>query len=225
MPVSPQYVFPTMVGTGQLNDFKKYRVQFDKAFQHDIDNGSVVPNTRSDELKHTWCDGDKSESPLNASAGIRTHLLGFIDDLTKEVSEYAYYHFGVNKERCEWICNVAWLNELKPGGFQTKHNHCNSFLSVIYYIDMPENSPLTAFHRPVVDMKSYFAFEPDTYHDATFEFIKPEMKEDTFIIFPSYLHHEVEMMPDCGEGKVRRTFACNFIPNRIDCYSYMLELR
>lgn len=225
MPVVPQYVFPTMVGTGKLNAPKKYRTAFDKAFKQDLESGDVVVNTRSDQLKHTWCDNDRSESHLNASPGIKDNLLEFIDELTKEVNQYAYYHFGINKERCEWVCNVAWLNELQPGGFQTRHSHCNSFLSVIYYIDMPKGAPVTAFHRPLVEMKPYFSFGTDRYHDANFEFIKPEMKEDTFIIFPSYLQHEVEMMPQCEEGKVRRTFACNFIPNRIDCSSYLLELR
>lgn len=223
MPVVPQYVFPTMVGTGKLKNYKKYRTAFDKAFEKDKENGDVVVNTRSSNLLHSWCDNDRSQSPLNASSGIKEYLQDFIQELTEEVNLYAYYHFGIKKERCEWVCNVAWLNETTEGGFQTRHNHCNSFLSVIYYIDLPKGAPVTAFHRPMIHLKPYFAFESDTYHDANFEFIKPGMEEDTFIIFPSYIEHEVEMMPKCD--KPRRTFACNFIPNRIDCSSYLLELR
>jgi uncharacterized protein (TIGR02466 family) len=223
MPVAPQFIFPTMIGTGQLNDYEKYRPFFYKALEEDKKNNSVVKNSISKDLIHTVCTDDKSEQILNCSIGIKKYLAEFVEDLTQEVNTYAYQHFGINEDRCKFNMNVAWLNETTEGGFQIKHNHCNSFLSVVYYIDLPEEAPKTAFYRPLIDMKPYMSFEADTYHDANFEFIIPKMEEDTFIIFPSYLHHEVPAMPKCD--KPRLTFSCNFLPDRIDTYSYIMELR
>ena len=74
-------------------------------------------------------------------------------------------------------------------------------------------------------MKSVMSFEADRYHDGNFEYVIPNMAKDTFIIFPSYLHHEVPIMTSGKDGKPRRTFACNFIPNKIDTSSYILELK
>lgn len=223
MPVNPQYIFPTMIGTGKLENFQKYRPAFHKALEEDKKNSKVTENPLSKKLVHTVCEDDKTIKSLNASKGIHMHLSDFVEDLSREVNKYAYHHFGISEDRCEFQMNVAWLNETEEGGFQIKHNHCNSFLSVIYYVDLPEEAPRTVFHRPSVDLRPYLAFEPETFHDANFDFIIPKMEEDTFIIFPSYIQHEVNAMPKCD--KPRLTFSCNFLPNRVDTYSYIVEMR
>jgi uncharacterized protein (TIGR02466 family) len=225
MPIAVQPIFPTLIATGQLDNYRKYRADLNKAFEEDKQSGQWITNTVSDKACHSLCPNEKDEDGLNASDGIKNHLNHFISDLTKEISRFAYFNYGIDKSRCDWLCNVAWLNEIENGGFQYKHNHTNSFLSLIYYLDTPPDEAKTRFHRPHCDMRPTMSFEADRYHDGNFEYVIPNMVKDTFIVFPSYLHHEVPIMTTGKDGKPRRTFACNFIPDRIDTSSYILELK
>jgi uncharacterized protein (TIGR02466 family) len=225
MPFAPQPIFPTIIATGQLENYKKYRPLFKKAFEEDkAREEGTVENTLSDKLIHSYSPNDHDEDGLNASLGIKNNLKEFVKELTKEVSRFAYWNYGINNERCEWFCNVAWLNEMEDGGFQYRHNHTNSFLSVVYFIDLPKDSPITMLHRPSLDLRSTMSFEPDRYHDGNFEYVVPSMEEDTFLIFPSYLQHEVPLMKT-GTSEKRRTFACNFIPTQVDTSSYILRFK
>lgn len=225
MSIAVQAIFPTLIATGQLDNYKKYRPLFEKAYEEDKESGQWVTNTVSNKCWHSLSPNTKDEDGLNASDGIKNNLKGFIKELTKEVAGFGYFNFGIDKSRCDWVCNTAWLNEMNNGGFQYQHNHTNSFLSLIYYVDSPTKETKTRFHRPHVDMRPTMSFEADRYHDGNFEFVVPEMSKDTFVIFPSYLQHDVPLMETGKDGKPRRTFACNFMPSRIDTASYILELK
>lgn len=78
------------------------------ALEEDKKNSKVTENPLSKKLVHTVCEDDKTIKSLNASKGIHMHLSDFVEDLSREVNKYAYHHFGISEDRCEFQMNVAW---------------------------------------------------------------------------------------------------------------------
>lgn len=218
-------IFPTLIGTGAFNDDERrqHRLSLQKAMDMDTADKNLVTNTINSDLQHSLCPNKHDDDGLNASPGIREHLRSLIDLFTEDMQEFAPQFFGIDKERANWFCNTAWYNISTSGGFQYRHNHVNSFLTVVYYFDLPENCVGTMLHRPAIDTRPVFGFEPDRYHEGNFEYCVPKMIEGSYMIFPSHLVHEA---PTNGEmDRPRISFSMNFIPDRIDCSSYILKLK
>lgn len=198
-------IFPTMIGIGKISNHEYFLPLFKDALM----GGNIITNNVSPKLKHT--------------RDIKDQLKEFLDVLTSEVTKYANNHFGLNPGRCNWVCSNAWLNESNEGAFQTKHNHANAFLSVVYYADFPSGSSPTHLYRPDVYMHPFMRFDPDFYHDGNYEFIAPQVESGNFLIFPSYLQHEVP--PNINLIRPRITLACNYMPNKVDTVDYVMELK
>ena len=89
------------------------------------------------------------------------------------------------------ICNF-WFNVNPKGSYNTLHNHQDSILSGVYYIDIPdENMGNIEFHRD--DEAQYYIPENlDRY--TQFTSTKATYKPETglLLIFPSWLKHFVQ---------------------------------
>jgi uncharacterized protein (TIGR02466 family) len=88
------------------------------------------------------------------------------------------------------ICNF-WFNVNPKGSYNTLHNHQESVLSGVYYIDIPdENMGNIEFHRD--DEAQYYI--PENLNKYTqFTSTKATYKPETgmLLIFPSWLKHFV----------------------------------
>ena len=78
----------------------------------------------------------------------------------------------------------SWAQIYKKNQKHIKHTHANSAYSGIIYVDGDKNSGQTIFYHPLRDRLLEY--------DINFiEIFKPEFKINKFILFPSYIVHEV----------------------------------
>ena len=112
-----------------------------------------------------------------------------LQDITSEVLKFSK-EFGQNKNNIRY--NGGWINLASPGAYQEYHVHGNSHFSVVYYIDVPENSGDIVFLNPeatVADMYPLPKEETVTYAGIkTFKFTPAA---NDLLIFRSNLMHMV----------------------------------
>lgn len=126
-------------------------------------------------------------------------------------------------EKLEWKITSMWMNELSKNGFQYTHNHCNSFISGIIYVNLPEGSPKTKFYRP--ETLSNFVFA-NCNKNSNFNIFNSEWteiletEELDMILFPSYIKHSVDIMNVVGN---RITLSFNSVPKKLVNGPYSIE--
>ncbi len=95
--------------------------------------------------------------------------------------------------------NLMWSNIYRPNGFNAEHFHPNSFLSGIILVKDPQTRPKngvrfnqhggTVFYSPI---NQNFVILPEAIEEGSAYYtptIKPDMKEGTMVLFPSWLRH------------------------------------
>ena len=104
MPIAVQPIFPTLIATGQLDNYRKHRPSLQKAYEEDKESGQWITNTISDKAFHSLCPNEKDEDGLNASDGIKNNLKDFIADLTKSLDLHilimVLINLDVTGQRC-----------------------------------------------------------------------------------------------------------------------------
>lgn len=116
-----------------------------------------------------------------------------LEDLIKSTQKY-FTEFaeeiGLLKP---WSCNnhLPWININKKESFNALHTHGGEDFSLIYYIQVPQNSGAIVFETPVLHLRT----SELKYNNQPF-FNSPEIryvpKKYDLIIFPSWLAHSVE---------------------------------
>ena len=89
-------------------------------------------------------------------------------------------------------CHEGWINIARKGNFQEYHSHNPAFLSVIYYLKVPENSAKLWIKNHLADMHRPALTETDMDNGPTI-WIKPE--PGTLVMFRGHLEHYVEEHP------------------------------
>lgn len=117
-------------------------------------------------------------------ARIPLDLVAVINDKVQEV----IYQENLNELGTFYISQM-WCNAYKNGQYQHMHKHSNNnncFFSGVYYIsfDNDEHSS-TRFYNPS------FEVDFDKVKEHKMFMFQPEVKEDTLIIFPSDVGHDV----------------------------------
>lgn len=83
----------------------------------------------------------------------------------------------------------CWLNVYGRAHSQEVHNHSNSILSGVYYVQVPAGSPGIIFHSPMADLM----LQPPKReaNDLNILTMTQNVAAGQMIIFPSYLRHSV----------------------------------
>lgn len=118
-------------------------------------------------------------------AKIHTFLIELMTSYIEEVFEPKY--------TVTPYITQSWLNKTERGQYHHMHNHPNSFLSGVLYLETHQDS--ITFFQP--DRKLYTLMpRTTTNHNAEQCGFSPSAKE--IILFPSYLQHRVEMKQTDG---------------------------
>ena len=113
--------------------------------------------------------------PIN---NLRTNILNFpiLKKLKKQIINILDNH--------KLFLSNSWAQIYKKNQRHLRHTHANSAYSGIIYMDGDKNSGQTIFYHPLRDRLLDY--------DINFiEIFKPEFKINKFILFPSYIVHEV----------------------------------
>ena len=84
----------------------------------------------------------------------------------------------------------SWLNKTYPSQQHFLHNHSNSIISGVYYIDVEDSLPLITFNRMQLPFLLNFIPKEFTMFNST-EWSIP-VENGSLIIFPSTLYHYVK---------------------------------
>lgn len=94
------------------------------------------------------------------------------------------------------ILTQSWVNKASPGHYTHEHQHQNSFVSGVFYMDVPDDNALIVFHRPTMT-QGYYMLEPKYYTDNQRDYsyvsrtYKMKVSSGELVLFPSWLIHSV----------------------------------
>jgi len=134
----------------------------------------------------------------NGKMSISTKLLNEIefeklkDLIDFEVQQYARNIFQ-STDSIEFFLTTSWAMKHDKGNWSDSHNHANSVISGIFYIQVDKNSGDLIFNKKTNNLTEGLLEIPSKIYNQfnSHKFtIKPENNQ--LIIFPSNLPHEVE---------------------------------
>jgi uncharacterized protein (TIGR02466 family) len=83
----------------------------------------------------------------------------------------------------------SWLNFIDRGEYHHKHNHANSIISGVLYINAdPENDRISFFKEQYQQIKPNIL----TYNEYNCDTTNFDVSTGTLLLFPSSLNHMVE---------------------------------
>lgn len=125
----------------------------------------------------------------------------------------------IPENKLEIYVTQSWLNYTKENQYHHRHNHSNSFLSGVYYIDVDENSDQIHFSKEGYRQINVTPKEWTVWNSE--EWWIP-VKTGKIVVFPSNLVHKVAVK----KGKnTRCSLAFNtFIKGKMGSYNSATEL-
>jgi len=140
---------------------------------------SVGCNTLLDGEKVTKSDW---QYPNHNSEYIETLMMYFNPILKRYFKNMHYDRFEMGR---------YWFQQYETNDHHEWHRHSGSDWNLVYYLELPEDSPATEFRNPLNSEETYTA----------------NVKEGDFILFPSLLEHRSSF----NKSKGRKTvIAVNF---------------
>lgn len=129
--------------------------------------------------------------------------------ITTEVQAFVHNCLGYSKQLNFKMTN-SWVSRQPPGEQTFMHNHSNSLISAVYYLQTPKDSGRIIMHK----RKHYDNVFSETV-DIPVESFTPvsstgwpfDVEEDMLIMFPSNVEHSVE--PNTS-NQDRYSLASNF---------------
>jgi uncharacterized protein (TIGR02466 family) len=174
-------IFPTPIGV----------MQIDKAL-----NKKILAFMNSKEIKFTRNNGGNGIS-VDENFLDNDELSDVKRVLTDSVNEYFKKVVNPNKDTKLYI-TISWLNVSQNGESHHTHNHRNSIVSGVLYIDTCEEDTIS-FLDPQRYMFGHFNFSEDS--DSTADEWMFPATTGKLLIFPSTLEHYVAPRPNTCKGR------------------------
>lgn len=108
------------------------------------------------------------------------------DELTTHLNVYLNKVMNIDNEL--YITN-SWINITHKDQEHKVHNHTNSILSGVLYIQVADSQPYISFHR--MDSPLLLTMKASEYHAANSNEWNIPLEDNDVIIFPSKMHHSV----------------------------------
>lgn len=162
-------LFPTPVGVTKL---QRDLTETEKTF---LLNQETYPNTGN-------------VSSLNTYILNRPELSVLKSFIQQELNEYFDIVFRP-KNGVEVYLTQSWVNYTRPKEFHHRHNHANSLISGVFYIDVERQEDKIYFYREIPDRIFIEAREYNQFNCTTW-FVPVE--NNLLVLFPSSLSHAVE---------------------------------
>ena len=144
---------------------------------------------------------------LGNFSSVDNHILNHpqLVDLKKEIEKkLSEYCNSILQTDLEIYITNSWVNETNPNQQHYLHNHSNSILSGVYYINVEDSLPLITFNRMQLPFLLNIVPKEFTMFNST-EWSIP-VENGSLIIFPSTLYHYVK--PN-DSNKPRHSLAFN----------------
>ena len=140
------------------------------------------------------------------------------EDLITKVKEYFNEVVCTNDSITPYITQ-SWLNYTEVGEFHHSHNHLNSYLSGVFYVDAKKEVDEIVFNKPNNRQLALTVTKPNPFNAMSCGL---SVKTGDVILFPSTLEHEV--LPKKGTD-LRISLSFNvFVKGTIGCQASLTEL-
>ena len=106
------------------------------------------------------------------------------------LDQYALEVFGI--ENCLDITQ-SWIAKTTPGGWHNLHNHPNSIVSCVLYLQTPPLSTIKFHYRNNISQNFNLAFDYVKFTKYNQSQFTLDVKEMDLVIFPSWLNHSVDI--------------------------------
>ena len=131
-------------------------------------------------------------------------------DLTEKVNLYFRSAYKIDEDIKIFI-TISWVNYTETGEYHHAHNHPNSVISGVYYIETDESDTIT-FSAPWTNKLTMY-MSPIEYNQWNSEEWWYPTRKNTLLLFPSKLVHRVNQVES---DKTRISLAFNtFIKGKI----------
>jgi len=164
-------LFPTSVVSVNINrDFSQEEIDFVNANKENIStNGG---NTVS-----------------NDSYVFENECLFKLKQEALKAVEFYFNEIIIPSSKVSPYITQSWLNYTEPGENHHKHNHSNSYLSGVIYINADGNHDKIHFYKQTYSQIKLYTKEPTIYNTESWWL---PVKTGDILIFPSHLAHSVE---------------------------------
>jgi uncharacterized protein (TIGR02466 family) len=195
-------LFPTPV---YVNDLNRDLTSKEKSFIEDLKK-QTINNKGNSNTKNVYILNEPSLRNLNKD--IKFFIKDYFDTIIETTDQIFPY------------ITQSWLNYTEKNGFHHLHNHTNSYVSGVLYLDVKENDSITFYKN---DNNDIFSLNRDTYNAFNcFSWTVP-VKKNQILLFPSYLKHAVLNKDSSG---TRISLAFNtFIKGTFGAKYDMVELK
>lgn len=102
----------------------------------------------------------------------------------------------------ELVVCQSWIARTLVGGAHSRHNHPNSIFSGVVYLDCSDNSPLNFYHGNMLFKDFKFDVDYDKVTPYNRMVTQLPVSKGDFIMFPSWVEHDVSMNPGPRERVV-----------------------
>ena len=188
-------LFPVALGSTELDrELTKEELDFFKRTQESKDRVTNHGNTHTND--HYILDNPElSELKKN---------------LTEKVNLYFRDVYKIDEDIKIYI-TISWVNYTETGEYHHSHNHPNSVISGVYYIETDESDTIT-FSTPWLNKLTMY-MNPTEYNQWNSEEWWYPTRKNTLLLFPSKLTHHVDQVKS---DKTRISLAFNtFIKGKI----------
>ena len=96
-----------------------------------------------------------------------------------------------SSEDFEPYVTISWLNYAEEKQYHHKHDHGNSIISGVLYIDADEMTDNITFHKNLCNGYPYIKFRPSEYNLYNSDDWTVPVQKQKLILFPSTLQHSV----------------------------------
>lgn len=179
-------VFPSLLYRGRVNRAQKFNVELSR---------EIAALEKIDDHGRAW-------SKLNYVGGYSSysslcqlhHTSPNFADLEKLLKP----HIAQFVKKLRWNLlgrkvqmTTCWVNAMGKGSYHTLHAHPASVLSGVYYVDVPRGSSPLKIEDP--RMSLFMASPPRqaSAPEAQQNYLMIEAKAGTFVLFESWMRHEV----------------------------------
>jgi uncharacterized protein (TIGR02466 family) len=185
----------------------------------------------SDEIKKYISNVPYSKHDSNIKLSDEKHILDqpilkpLRDEILREFNYYVNDVLQIDSQDLTWELTTSWTTKSDPGDSSDVHNHRNSLISGVVYLETnPESGTITfnefnnnrLFYQ-MIDLK----FKSFNIYNSSLWGVPPE--NYMMIFFPSVLFHQVAKNMS---NQVRHSLAFNFFPKgKLGDYLSELEIK
>ena len=138
------------------------------------------------------------------------------NDLMFFVNDYFLKIVETSNEITPYITQ-SWLNYTKESEFHHTHEHPNSFLSAVFYINADEENDKIKFYKSGYNQMKLIVKNFNIFNSASWSF---SVAENNILIFPSHLSHCVEFKK--GKNICQNApFQYATLPLQTNCYLFV----